>query len=53
MRSDNAFASRHIRQGSHIDSLSFALHDASHAINTASVVSVCRARRPIVARGRH
>ena len=43
--SDNAFTSRHIRQGTHIDSLSFALHDASHAINAASVVSVCRARR--------
>ena len=28
-----------------IASLSFALHDASHAINAASVVSVCRARR--------
>ena len=43
--SDNASASRHIRQGTHIDSLSFALHDASHAINAASVVSVCGARR--------
>ena len=43
--SDNAFASRHIRQGTHIDSLTFALHDASHAINAASVVSVCRARK--------
>ena len=37
----NAFVSRHIRQGTHINSLSFALHDDGHAINTASVVSVC------------
>ena len=32
-------------QGTHIDSLTFALHDASHGINSALVVSVCHARR--------
>ena len=39
-KNDNAFASRRIRQGTHIDeSLSFVLHDVSHAINITSVVS--------------
>ena len=35
-----AFASRRIHQGTHIESLSFVLHDVSHAINISSVVSV-------------
>ena len=37
-KNDNAFASRRIRQGTHIESLSFVLH--GHAINITSVVSV-------------
>ena len=37
-KNDNAFASRRIRQGTHIESLSFVLHDVGHAINITSVV---------------
>ena len=39
-KNDNAFARCRIRQGTHIESLSFVLHDVSHAINITSVVSV-------------